>query len=103
MDILPYIIGICENAIQYVNECNQESRYDQSDQGTITFQRYHDQLQRSIMWHTDLVYDHVARDLAEFIRYKLLYYEEQAFNDIYVFLITYQLIYHLSLFSLRLL
>jgi len=103
MDILPYIIGICENAIQYVNECNQESRYDQSDQGTITFQRYHDQLQRSIMWHTDLVYDHVARDLAEFIRYQLLYNEEQAFNDISVFLKSYQSIYPLSIFSWRLL
>src|SRR5690625_4534025 len=103
MDVLPYIIGISENAIQYVNECNQENRYDQSDQGTITFQRYHDQLQRSIIWHTDLVYDHVARDLAEYIRYQLIYNREQSFHDISVFLKGYQSIHQLSIFSWRLL
>lgn len=103
MDIFPYIIGISENAIQYVNECHQESRYDQSDQGTITFERYRNQLQHPIIWHTDLVYDHIARDLAEFIRCQLLYNGEQAFHDVSVFLKSYQSIHPLSIFSWRLL
>lgn len=103
MDVLPYIIGISENAIQYVQETNYENRYDQTDQGTITFQRYDDHLQRPIIWHTDLVYDHIARDLAEFIRHQLIQDGEQAFNDISIFLKSYQLIHPLSIFSWRLL
>jgi spore coat protein YutH len=103
INILPYIIGISENAIQYMQESEQEYRYDHSDQGTISFQRYHDQLLCPVVWHTDLVYDHLTRDLAEFIRFKFLQNGEQAFTEVMLFLKEYQSIHPLSVFSWRLL
>lgn len=102
MDVLPYIIGLSENAIQYVQESNQESRFDHSDQGTITFQRYHNQLLRPVIWHTDLVYDHLARDVAEYIRNQIISNGEEAFYEITLFLENYQSIQPLSMFSWRL-
>lgn len=103
IDVLPYIIGISENAIQFMQESEHEYRYDQNDQGTITFQRYEDQLLRPIIWHTDLVYDHPTRDLAEFIRHQLLQNSEQTFDHITLFLKDYQLNHPLSIFSWRIL
>ncbi len=103
VDILPYLIGVSENAIQYVQESEREYRYNQSDQGTITFQRYHNQLLRPIIWHTDLVYDHLARDLAEYVRYQLIQNGEKSFDNISLFLKDYQSIHPLSIFSWRLL
>src|SRR5699024_12827384 len=57
MDILPYIIGISENAIQYMQETTEDGRYHEGDQGTIAFQRYHHNLLEPIIWPHDLVYD----------------------------------------------
>lgn len=102
-DALPYIIGISENAIQYMQESEQENRYGQSDQGTISFQRYRDQLIQPVIWHTDLVYDHLTRDLAEFIRFNFLQNGKHSFDHIIQFLDDYQSIYPLSIFSWRLL
>src|SRR5699024_2456921 len=73
MDILPYIIGISENAIQYMQETTEDGRYHEGDQGTIAFQRYHHNLLEPIIWPHDLVYDHPTRDIAEFIRATLLW------------------------------
>src|SRR5699024_5628412 len=64
IDSLPYIIGISENAIQYLNETYYESNFDESDQGTITFLRYTDHLLQPIIWVNDLSYDHPTRDIA---------------------------------------
>src|SRR5699024_2140553 len=72
MDILPYIIGISENAIQYIAESEIDTRFHDADQGTITFQRYQGNLNAPIIWASDLVYDHPTRDLAEYIRFKYL-------------------------------
>lgn len=103
MDVLPYIIGISENAIQYMQESEREYRYDQSDQGTISFQRYQDHLLKPVIWQADLVYDHLTRDVAEFIRGKFLVADEQALEDVWLFLEDYQSVHSLSVFSWRLL
>lgn len=101
MDSLPYIIGLSENAIQYMQESESEQRFHEADQGTIVFRRYRGQLENRFMWMTDLAYDHPTRDLAEYIRYKLLAKEEP--HDIYTFLDDYQRVRPLSIFSWRLL
>lgn len=100
MDILPYIIGISENAIQYIQESERDSRFHESDQGTIAFKRYANNLAEPILWGDDLVYDHPARDLAEYIRALLLSDAEQA--QIITFIKDYQSIRPLSIFSWRL-
>lgn len=102
MDVFPYIIGISENAIQYVQETEQEYRFDMVDQGTISFKRYHDNITNSVLWADSLVYDHPARDLAEHIRTYFLQ-EEIRSNEINEFLQDYQSVRPLSIFSWRLL
>ncbi|SFD94309.1 spore coat protein YutH [Lentibacillus persicus] len=102
MDSLPYITGLSENAIQYMQESESESRFHEADQGTIVFTRYHGQLNQHFLWMTDLAFDHPARDLAELIRYKLLEKEDPV-DEICAFLDDYQKVVPLSIFGWRLL
>ncbi|TMN23771.1 hypothetical protein FFL34_03390 [Lentibacillus cibarius] len=102
VDFLPYLVGISENAIQYMQESEHESRFHETDQGTIAFRRYYGQLNNRYLWMTDLVYDHPARDLAAYIRHQLLKTEDPM-HDIRTFLDDYQHVKPLSVFSWRLL
>ncbi|MGM8211965.1 hypothetical protein ACLIBH_04115 [Virgibacillus sp. W0430] len=101
-DILPYIIGLCENAIQYAQESEKEKRHNESDQGTITFYRYNNNINHSIIWAHDLIYDHPARDLAEQIRKDFLQ-EHFHLDNVYTFIQDYEAVRRLSIFSIRLL
>jgi len=100
MDVFPYIVGISENAIQYVQETNQEQRFHETDQGTITFRRYRHQLEEPIIWTDQLSFDHPARDLAEAIRFMFLNQADD--EEINGFLQDYQAVRPLSIFSWRL-
>ena len=101
MDILPYIIGICENAIQYIAESEVDLRFNSIDQGSITFHRYNNHLQEPIIWFHDLVFDHPTRDIAEYIRYQFLINQNRGSSDITSFLEDYQQVRPLSIFSWR--
>ncbi|MBM7600686.1 spore coat protein YutH [Virgibacillus halotolerans] len=101
MDILPYVIGISENAIQYLQESEQDNRFHEADQGTISFRRYTNQLEKPILWVDEFVYDHPARDLAEYIRMTLL--KDGGEDELVEFLKDYNSIRPLSVFSWRLL
>lgn len=101
LDLLPYIIGMSENAIQYLRETEEmESRFSEVDQGTITFLRFREQFHEEVIWPDQLGYDHPARDLAEHIRFLFLAgYRNERLQE---FLRDYQLTRPLSFFSLRL-
>ena len=101
MDSLPYIIGISENAIQYLQESEKDYRFHESDEGSIAFSRYINQLHQPFIWTHDLVYDHPVRDLAEYIRYSITHNESKA--KVYQFISDYQSVRPLSVFSWRLL
>lgn len=101
LDTLPYIIGMSENAIQYLRETEEtESRFSEMDQGTVTFLRFQDQFNREVLWPDQLGYDHPARDLAEYIRLLLL--TGQSEEALLEFIRDYQIIRPLTLFSWRL-
>ncbi|WP_100013237.1 hypothetical protein [Lentibacillus sediminis] len=100
MDSMPYIIGISENAIQYVQETENERRFHEGDQGTIAFRRYANQLGSPVLWPADLVYDHPARDVAEAMRWMLL--EDEGEGTLAAFAEQYQTVRPLSVFSWRL-
>ncbi|GAB4072778.1 spore coat protein CotS [Barrientosiimonas marina] len=102
MDSMPYLIGLSENAIQYMQETESEQRFHDTDQATVVFGRYKNQLESSLVWGTEFAVDHPARDLAEYIRYQLLYAEDPL-RDISLFLNDYQRIRPLSIFSWRVL
>ncbi len=101
MDILPYVIGISENAIQYLQESEKDNRFHRADQGTISFRRYHHQLEKPIIWVDEFVYDHPTRDIAEYIRMALL--KSDSGDEPVQFLNDYNRIRPLSVFSWRLL
>ncbi|WP_099160008.1 hypothetical protein [Virgibacillus ndiopensis] len=103
MDILPYIIGISENAIQYVQESEEDDRFHEADQGTISFRRYNEQVLKPVLWFDHLVYDHPTRDLAEYIRNKFLYGGDEVSSEMAGFMHQYQSVQPLSVFSWRLL
>ncbi|MGF7013409.1 hypothetical protein [Ornithinibacillus bavariensis] len=103
VDVFPYIIGISENAIQYIQESESERRFHQADTGVFAFRRYQDNLIAPVIWTDDLVFDHPTRDIAEYIRYKLLDNNETALEEVYVFIRDYQGVQPLSIFGWRLL
>lgn len=72
MDSLPYIVGLSENAIQYVSESVRETKHSPHDQGSIVFWRYANQLEKPIIWMEDLAFDHPMRDVAELVRNELM-------------------------------
>lgn len=101
LDVLPYIIGMSENAIQYLRETEEnETRFSETDQGTIAFLRFSQQFEQEILWPDELGYDHPARDFAEYIRMNLL--TGQSDKVLQEFVRDYEMIRPLSLFSWRL-
>jgi spore coat protein YutH len=102
VDVFPYLIGLSENAIQYLQESETDKRFHEGDQGVFAFRRYRHHLLEPVIWTDDLAYDHSSRDLAEFIRFKFLE-EELDMREISSFLKDYQEIRPLSVFSWRLL
>lgn len=101
MDSLPYMIGISENAIQFLQESEKDYRFHESDEGTIAFSRYINQLHQPFIWTHDLVYDHPVRDVAEAIRYSITHNDRK--ENIHQFLDDYQSVRPLSVFGWRLL
>lgn len=100
-NVFPYIIGMTENAIQYLRETEEEEmRYFDSDQGTISFLRFDDSSHREVLWPDQLYYDHPARDIAEYLR--KLFLTEMSDQFVLEFLHDYQRIRQLSVFSWRL-
>lgn len=101
-NILPYIIGLSENAIQYLHENQWTNEYTDFDRGTICFQRYRKQLDQAFISFGELIYDHPVRDLSEMIRQKL-HYSRKGPEESFLFLREYMEISSLSLFSFKLL
>lgn len=100
MDTLPYLIGISENAIQYLQESEREQRILSTDQGTVTFIRFDMEMEKSFIWADQLMYDHPTRDIAEYIRSALL--KDVGMDHINEFLNDYQSLSPLSIFGWRL-
>ncbi|MFC4404834.1 hypothetical protein [Gracilibacillus xinjiangensis] len=71
-DNFPYIIGLSENAVQYLNMVEKDQNFNQYDQPVFAFGRLNDQLNHNFIWIHDLIYDHGTRDLAEYIRPHML-------------------------------
>ncbi len=103
IDTFPYIIGLSENAIQYLQESEQDWRFHEYDRACITFARYTDQIQQSVIWSNQFVYDHPTRDIAEVVRGYLLEEGGQGISKASKFLAEYDRVRSLSIFSWRLL
>ncbi|MED1739483.1 spore coat protein YutH [Bacillus swezeyi] len=104
IESFPYYLGLTENAIQYLADTELDDQPQAADSGTICQQRLtcetwkHEPL---IKIPVEWVFDHAARDLAEYTR--SLFRENKNVNDIASFLQQYEQVTPLSSFSKRLL
>ncbi len=73
IETFPYYSGVAENAIQYIVDCGIDTGLNPFETRTLTFNRYTSMYQRNSegIFPNDLILDHPARDLAEWIRNEL--------------------------------
>lgn len=102
IDLFPYVIGMTENAIQYIGEVERSHALDIGDRPTITFHRYVDQLEQACFFSYELHYDHPIRDVSECVRHALLQ-EEWNLEQVVYFIEQYERVQPLSPFSWQLL
>ncbi|WLR61076.1 hypothetical protein [Guptibacillus hwajinpoensis] len=74
IETFPYYSGLSENAIQYIVDCGIDMGMNPFQLRTLAFNRYTANYHRTSegLFPNDLILDHPARDLAEWIRYELV-------------------------------
>ncbi|MFO6498507.1 spore coat putative kinase YutH [Bacillus sp. z60-11] len=104
IESFPYYLGLTENAIQYLADTELDDQPQSMDSGTICQQRLSSETWKReplIKVPLEWVFDHAARDLAEYTR--SMFQENNTFNEIASFLQQYEQVTPLSSFSKRLL
>ncbi|MCY8960552.1 spore coat putative kinase YutH [Bacillus atrophaeus] len=105
IESFPYYLGLSENAVQYLVDTELDDKPQVTDSGTICHQRMERNTwspESLIRIPADWVFDHAARDLAEYMRHTFLYHREDLLNQGFHFLQEYEQITPLSSFSKRL-
>lgn len=105
IEAFPYYSGLAENAIQYLVDTELDDNPGAEDSGTICHQRMERDTwsaESLIRIPGDWVFDHAARDIAEYMRSTYLYHRDDLLNDGFLFLQEYEQITPLSSFSKRL-
>ncbi|MED5053227.1 spore coat protein YutH [Anoxybacillus rupiensis] len=105
IESFPYYMGLTENAIQYITDTELDEQPYFVDSATICHERIAHTLWaegREVKLPTDWVYDHCARDLAEWVR--ALYMKEGRSDDEQIrrFFREYERLTPLSAFAWRL-
>lgn len=105
VESFPYFLGLCENAIQYVADTEIDEEPIHIDHGTICHHYFQDELwqdELKIRNPFDWVFDHQARDVAEWMRNHYFAMDRTFLPQLRTFLDSYQSISPLSTFSWRL-
>jgi spore coat protein YutH len=106
IESFPYYLGLSENAIQYLVDTELDDKPQATDSGTICHQRMERNTwspESLIRIPADWVFDHAARDLAEYMRHSFLHHRDDFNRQGFRFLQEYEQITPLSSFSKRLL
>lgn len=101
----PYYRGLAENAIAYLVDTELDEDPTAVDGATICHYRLTTQLWGNVYLYKnpfDWVFDHSARDIAEYIRNVITEDNKDMMNKINQFLVDYQRLYRLSPFGIRL-
>ncbi len=106
IDSFPYYSGIAENSVQYLVDTEIDENPEMVDGGTVCYERF-----TSDTWgpgshgklFSDWVFDHSARDIAEWIRGYYFKQPNTYHQGVESFLRQYQSIAPLSTFSARML
>lgn len=105
IEAFPYYSGLAENAIQYLVDTELDDNPGAEDSGTICHQRMERDTwseESLIRIPGDWVFDHAARDIAEYMRSTYLYHRDDLLNEGFLFLQEYEQVTPLSSFSKRL-
>lgn len=68
IEAFPYYLGLTENALQYISDCENEPLFQNGDFITICHSKFRDNLFNDYKNPFDWVYDYPMRDVAELIR-----------------------------------
>ncbi|SES65145.1 spore coat protein YutH [Salinibacillus kushneri] len=98
-----YFIGMGENAIQFLQESEQENLYNQYDQPVFTFERISPFPHQEVIFPNRIIHDHPSRDLSEMMRYYIMEKGAKGFPIISNMLDVYQNKRPISVFGWRLL
>lgn len=99
-EMFPYYLGVTENAIQYIADCQWEDHRNETQVGTICHMKYQPQHEiNTILYPTEFVYDHPSRDIAEWIRSQI--YKSSSIDETVQFLNDYERITPLSVTTWR--
>ncbi|WP_078555650.1 spore coat putative kinase YutH [Bacillus alkalicellulosilyticus] len=104
----PYYMGLCENAMQYVVDSDIDEQYRSRDEAVICHQRFTDSswlcpeegAETYVKLPSEFIYDHPSRDVAEWIRFKIIE-EKASFSEVVSFLDGYEQRRPLSKYSWR--
>ncbi|WP_017756304.1 spore coat putative kinase YutH [Calidifontibacillus oryziterrae] len=100
-ETFPYYLGLTENAIQYIADCEWDDHRKESQFGTICYVKYTPQLnQDSYLLPIEFVFDHPTRDVAEGIRYLSMQQRSQE-QEISKFLKDYEKVTPLTFINIR--
>ncbi|AZB44285.1 spore coat protein YutH [Bacillus sp. FJAT-42376] len=105
IESFPYYLGMAENGIQYLVDTELDDEPLASDSATICHNRFHSQVWNKefpMKLPTDWVFDHAARDLAEYLRYEFIENPEQLRSEGGSFLEDYDRTAPISSFGWRL-
>ncbi|MGL4522340.1 MAG: spore coat putative kinase YutH, partial [Bacilli bacterium] len=99
----PYFLGLAENAIQLLTDNEWDGEIGTQDAATACYNRFSVSSWQNdwvVKCPTDWLYDHPARDVAEWLRAHIV--EQTAVESLLQFVNTYQSQFPLSLFGLQL-
>lgn len=105
IESFPYYMGLAENAIQYLSDTEQDDDPTNIDSGTVCHERFSFKTwgrENTIKNPFDWVFDHCARDLAEWTRERYFINIKTYEPDLRQFFQDYSSIAPLSSFSWRL-
>jgi spore coat protein YutH len=106
IDTFPYYMVLGENAIQYLVDTEMDDTPDLVDSGTVCYERFQQNTWRDegeMKNPFDWVFDHAARDIAEWVRDHYAQHIHTHQRGVTQFFQEYQSIERLSSFSARLL
>ncbi|MDF2947752.1 MAG: yutH [Bacillales bacterium] len=105
IETFPYYLGLSENAIQYLVDCELDDEPNLFDAGTICSERFTSKSWGDKFYYkvpSEWIIDHPSRDLAEWIR-STYFQMENSEQEILKFLNEYEMVTPLTSFAWRLL
>lgn len=101
-ETFPYFLGVTENAIQYVKDCQLDDFRGDYYKGTVCHMRFKPNRTTQTLMPFELVYDHPVRDISEWIRCHFINKTSSLNDHVISFLNNYERVMPLTVSDWRL-